>query len=163
MKKLSIFILTLAYEIVQLYRCVFQPITLGVRVILIKDNNLLFVKHTYMYPDRWYFPGGGLKRGETPEQAARREAMEEVGADLGELRLVGIYSNRESQNSDNIIVFACSSYSLNSNHYKVDRYGEISTCKIFPLDQLPLNLAGGHHLWINDCVYPKAHYNFGNT
>lgn len=33
----------------------------------------------------WYTPGGGVRPGETPEQAARREIREEVRLDLGPL------------------------------------------------------------------------------
>src|SRR2546427_9654362 len=40
------------------------------------DGALLFVRHSYRR--RWGVPGGLLKRREPPEQAARREALEEV-------------------------------------------------------------------------------------
>lgn len=36
-------------------------------------------------PQFWLVPGGGARRGETVEDAARREIYEEVGARLGEL------------------------------------------------------------------------------
>ena len=37
----------------------------------------------------WEFPGGHVERAEKPPDAARREAREEAGVELGELHLVG--------------------------------------------------------------------------
>ena len=39
----------------------------------------------------WCIPGGRLETGESAEQAARREAYEEIGAALGPLHLLGHY------------------------------------------------------------------------
>lgn len=36
-------------------------------------------------PPFWFLPGGGSRKGETPEQTARREAQEELGVDLVDL------------------------------------------------------------------------------
>lgn len=44
------------------------------------DGALLLVRQSYR--QRWGVPGGLLKRGETPEDAARREVREEVGLDV---------------------------------------------------------------------------------
>ena len=41
------------------------------------DGALLLVRQSYR--NSWGVPGGLLKRGETPEDAARREVLEEVG------------------------------------------------------------------------------------
>ncbi len=38
---------------------------------------LLLVRSSYRFA--WNFPGGGVKRGEAPEAAARRELVEEIG------------------------------------------------------------------------------------
>jgi 8-oxo-dGTP diphosphatase len=43
------------------------------------------------YAGWWLLPGGKVEFGEPVEQAARREAVEESGCDVGELALTGAY------------------------------------------------------------------------
>ena len=40
----------------------------------------------------WTIPAGFLEQGETPEEGAMREAVEEAGADVGIDALLGVYS-----------------------------------------------------------------------
>ena len=45
--------------------------------LIVRDNKILMVKHR-QGADEWYCtPGGGVEKGETPEQAAIRELQEE--------------------------------------------------------------------------------------
>lgn len=43
----------------------------------------------------WVFPGGCMEPGETGEQAARREVLEETGLTLGALTFFGVFSGPE--------------------------------------------------------------------
>lgn len=99
------------YRLNRLRWAITRPVTLGVRLLLIRDDTVILVRHTYQ--PHAYLPGGGVKRGETLEQATRREAAEEVGAVLGDLRLFGVYTNFYEHKSDHVAVFLCSDFVLN--------------------------------------------------
>ncbi|MBS3065586.1 NUDIX domain-containing protein [Candidatus Pacearchaeota archaeon] len=44
-------------------------------------------------PNYWAFFGGGIEEGESPEEAVRREAREELGIELRDLRLFRRYES----------------------------------------------------------------------
>ena len=48
-------------------------------IILIEDNNVALIERQRAGLHYFVFPGGGVDEGESPEQAAIREAMEELG------------------------------------------------------------------------------------
>ena len=127
-------LLYLGYRV---YCFIFRPKFLGVRVMLIQDGGVLLVRQTYM--PGWFLPGGGVKRGETLEEAVRREAREEVGAEMGELNLLGSYTHFGEHKSDHNALFLCTDFTLNT---KKDR--EIAEARFFPLDSLPGGLMDGH-------------------
>ena len=72
------------------YRCGFpcarlvwrltNPSTRGVSVAVRHGDRLLCIRESYR--PGLSLPGGGINRGETPLEAARREVREEVGLDL---------------------------------------------------------------------------------
>ena len=58
----------------------------GEILMLLRDD-----KPTIPYPNQWDFTGGVVELGETPEQAVRREAREEIGVELPNLRHLRTY------------------------------------------------------------------------
>ena len=142
------------YDVYRLRWAVTRPVTLGVRLMLIKENQVLLVKPTYQ--DGWFFPGGGVKRHETIEQTARREALEETGADLGELELVGIYALFNDFKTDHIALFKCSDFTYSGQHdFEIDQIA------LFPLEALPPDMAPGHQRRIQEYLDGSPVLKFG--
>jgi len=51
-------------------------------VVLIEDGKVALIERHRAGLDYFVFPGGGVDEGETPEQAAIRETMEELGLEV---------------------------------------------------------------------------------
>jgi 8-oxo-dGTP pyrophosphatase MutT (NUDIX family) len=129
-------LLKIVYKIYMFKFWLLRPLTVGVRVILIRDRTVLLVRHSY--EPYWFLPGGGVKRGETMEQAARREAREEAGARLGKLGLMGVYTNLQEYKSDHVTVFYCTDFTLTQTSDF-----EIEAVAFFDVDELPEDISAG--------------------
>jgi 8-oxo-dGTP pyrophosphatase MutT (NUDIX family) len=146
--------LRLLYYGFRLYCFFVRPVRTGVRVMMIQKNKITLVKQTYM--DGWFMPGGGLKRGETLEGAARREAREETGAELGELKLLGIYTSFKDWKTDHNVVFIFEDFRIICEPDK-----EIKQLKTFGLDELPDDLWPGHLRRLEEYKAGHAQPQFG--
>ncbi len=51
-------------------------------IVLIQNKKVALIERHRAGLDYFVFPGGGVDEGETPEQAAIREAMEELGVEV---------------------------------------------------------------------------------
>ncbi len=67
----------LAFPLARLWWRLRRPLHEGALVAVHVGPTLLLVRSSYRA--EWNFPGGGIRRGETPEAAARRELAEEIG------------------------------------------------------------------------------------
>jgi 8-oxo-dGTP diphosphatase len=71
-----------------------QEPKVGTATIITRDNKVLLMKRRGPHgTGTWSTPGGHLDFGETPEQCAAREAMEEVGVEVRELHFRAVTSD----------------------------------------------------------------------
>jgi 8-oxo-dGTP pyrophosphatase MutT (NUDIX family) len=105
--------------------------TIGARILLIKENKILLVKHTYQ--EGWYTIGGAVERGESPLSAIHRELKEEVGVTLtNPPTLFSVYYSKLEKRDDYIVLY------VGNEHTQEDTYSnEIADKRWFDLDNLP--------------------------
>lgn len=120
------------YNVARVYWKIRRPVTLGSRAIVIQDGTVLLVRLTYM--DGWYLPGGGVKRGESFQEAVIREVAEECGLQAVRPRLLQLFHSRNEGKIDHIALFEITEYSAIPGA-KSD--AEIAELAFFPIDNLP--------------------------
>jgi mutator protein MutT len=72
------------------------------RIVLQKRD-----KNAPKHPLHWSFFGGNIENGETPEQAVKREAMEELGLRSVRFRFFGRYDVKDGNELNEIFLFVC--------------------------------------------------------
>lgn len=118
----------------KIYYFFFRKTTVGARALVIKDDCVLLIEHTYM--PGWYTIGGKVESGESPRQAIQRELLEEVGIVAHSLELFNIYHSQNQMHDDYIALYLCKEF---SEHDSISIL-EIKQKKWFKLNELPSNI-----------------------
>lgn len=137
------FILQAFHSARLVYWKMFEPTILGVRALIIDQEQVLLVQHTYT--QGWYLPGGKVDRGETFYTAMCREVSEECGLRVKRARLSAIYSNIKMNRNDHIALFSIDEFEKEENPFLKSELHklEIAEVKFFPLNNLPSNITLG--------------------
>ena len=127
-------------------KVVLQPIyrqtrgfTLGTRTAVFdQKNRVLLVQHSY--GPGWLLPGGGVERGETIFDSAKREIREEAGIIAEEEPVLrGVFLNDGQFPGDHVAVLTL--HKFTQTPWKPNF--EISNRQFFEVDQLPEGTTGG--------------------
>jgi 8-oxo-dGTP diphosphatase len=123
-----------AYQLARVYWFVVRPQQRGVKCAITRGDEVLLVRHTYGDRRSWDMPGGAIKRGEAPLDAARREIHEELGLSITDWTPLGDFFARYEHRSDTMHCF----------HAVVDEAAEpvadrveIAELRWFPTTALP--------------------------
>lgn len=110
-----------------------RGMTLGVRGVVLRGDEVLLVRHGYT--PGWHLPGGGVEPGETFEEALAKELREEGNVRVtGKPVLHALFQNNNASARDHVAVYVVREFEhdgpLPSNF-------EIREAKFFPIAALP--------------------------
>ena len=113
----------------QIAKC--MPIV-SVEALVVMDEALLFLKRNNQpAKGEWWFPGGRIRKGESLEEALRREVKEETGLEVSSYKLINVYSRVFPERHDITIAYLCKckkgKVKLNNEH------SEYRLFKIMPI------------------------------
>ncbi len=114
-------------------------------VIKVQNGGIVLIKRKNP-PYGWALPGGFVDCGETVEHAVIREVGEETSLDFTITGLLGVYSDpaRDARGHVVTVVFCGIAVGL------LNAADDASEAKIFPLNELPDQIAFDHAIIIKD-------------
>lgn len=128
-----------------------------VDIIIEVDGGIVLVKRKNP-PYGWALPGGFVDYGESLESAAVREAREETGLDISNLRLVGCYSSPDRDPRHHSISTAFSA----TGHGIPCAADDAADLRLFSLDNLPEILCFDHRKILDDYLLLKSNISPGS-
>ena len=114
-----------------------QEPKVGVAIIITKNDQVLLMKRKGLHgKGTWSTPGGHLDFGETPEQCAAREAKEEMGLDVVDIRFRAVTNDVFEETGKHYITIWMQGRTT-SNDPMIAAEDEVTEIGWFAWDSLP--------------------------
>ena len=114
-----------------------QEPKVGVTIIITRNDQVLLMKRKGVHGmGTWSTPGGHLEFGETPEQCAAREAKEEVGLEVVDIRFRAVTNDVFEENGKHYLTIWMEGIST-SNDPMIAAEDEVAEIGWFAWNSLP--------------------------
>ena len=118
------------------------------RVVIISEDCIYTIKRMVKgRPQYFSIPGGGIEKGESPEEAAKREIKEELGVDVKLIDKLGVYPGGDGMHHIFIGIPTGGEFGTG----KGEEYENMDLDNFFVPYKLPISQVGLVHLNIYRC------------
>lgn len=131
-----------------------RPVTLGVKAMVLRndDREVYLVRHTYV--PGWRLPGGGVEPGDSVIKTLHKELAEECNIELtGEPLFIGIFHNTFATKRDHVVLYVCREFIQTAP--RLPDY-EIAEGGFFPVDALPEGTVAAARARIRDVLEERG-------
>lgn len=114
-----------------------------VRVLIVNEEKEVLLVRNWLGHQMWTLPGGGIKRGETPDEAAAREVHEETGLRVPASALAELGYFPNDANAKYTYTTACYTTEVAKREPHVASYRKLEMLDMawFPMSNLPKDVS----------------------